>query len=64
MKGIYKSSIDVDGMILENSPIPIVIRIERKNQNTPRNLLVYITVQCSTIVIILYDTIEKYHITL
>ena len=58
--------IDVD-VILEDCPITFVMRIKRKNQNTPINsLLVYSTIQCSiyhsnnTI----YDVMEQYHHTL
>ena len=53
LKGIF-SYIDVD-VILGNCTIPFVIRILTKDQPPPSNLVIYSTMQCSTVeIMILY----------
>ena len=53
LKGVF-SYIDVD-VILGNCTIPFVIRILTKDQPPPSNLVIYSTMQCSTVeIMILY----------
>ena len=54
LKGIYRSGIDVD-VILKNCTITLFIVYQvpgtylTKDQHPPSNLVVYSTIQCSTI---------------